>query len=106
MESLLTKYFIGAVLAVISHFGGKLISKVFPVESKFFAGITAVIFLFLSLLFFSLITGIPVPILFSERSLYFLFVMILVGGYYGFLSNFNKSYSTADLTTENFNEEK
>lgn len=97
MESLITKYIIGAILAVISHFGGKLVSKVFPINSKFFAGITAAIFLFLSLLFFSILLSVSVPVLFAERSLYFLFVMILVGGYYGFLSNFGKESEQSEL---------
>ena len=90
MESLITKYMIGAILAVISYFGGKLVSKVFPINSKFFAGITAAIFLFLSLVFFSILLSVPVLVLFAEKGFYFLFAMILGGGYYGFLSNFNK----------------
>ena len=93
MENYIVRLIIGIVLGVMSYFGGKLVSKVFPVNSKFFAGVTAGIFLFLSGLFFSILLNVPLPALLADRGLYLFFGMILLGGYSGFLSNFYESDS-------------
>lgn len=94
MESLMLKYIIGGVFAVISYFGGKLVSKIFPIESKFFAGITGAVFLGIFLfIIVNLISGSNTEAQVTgqvERALYFFCALVAGGGYFGFLSNFKK----------------
>jgi len=77
------------IFSILSFFGSKTVAKIFPINSKFFAAITALLFLFISLLVFSFLSGWSIPQLLSSRGNMVLFVIILTGGYYGFLSNFD-----------------
>jgi len=78
------------VLSFTSYFGGKMISTLFPIESKILACITGAVFLFISLFIISIYSGIPTLALLFEKSLRLVIILVPIGGYSGFLSNFRK----------------